>query len=193
LGRPFFLVAANVRFRPVADISSDVRRLLNVCQGWPANFQCASLYGMYKTVRLVCVLALSFAAGCQQSTASKEPDGFEIAGHDIGSGRYTILERMHASNGRYIVNKIVALCKLYQWGSRPPVNGPDACDLPVGRMYRTNLLDSPRAKGEPDMIVDFVPGQAGVSIQEGSGQDKTSNYLAIESISVARETTGSAN
>lgn len=154
--------------------------------------ECVSLQGMAKIGSLMCLVALSLTTGCQSSSAAKEPEGFEIVGHDVGSGRYTILERMHERDGRYLVVKIVALCKSYHLGNHPPVNGPDACDLPVGSMYRTNLVDNPHAKGEPDMSVNFTPGQDAILIQEGSGENKTSNFLAIESISVARETVGSA-
>ena len=147
---------------------------------------------MTKCVQFVCLVALSFTTACQQSNTSNGLDGLEVVRHEVATGRYAILDRMH-DNGRYVVSKIIAVCKSYQWGHHPTVNGADACDLGVGRIYRTNLLDTRRAKSDPDIIVNLSPGQDALLIQEGSGEDKTSNYLAIESISVVHETAETAN
>lgn len=148
---------------------------------------------MHKINHIIWLICVPLSAACQQPDGNSQPEGFEVVAHDVSNGRYTILERSHEDEGRYVVSKIVAQCKSFQWGSHPVVGGLDPCALVVGRIYRTNVLDQSRAKGVPDVIVTLLPGGSAIDIAEGVGNDRTSNYLDILSQTVISDVHRVAN
>jgi hypothetical protein len=115
--------------------------------------------------------ALGPTLGCQ-----KKSEGYRVVGYDGSTYRWTLL-RTGTFEGKYLTKRLTVVCTFYKWGDRPPVSGPDACHLQVGRMIVPNQFPP---EGKRDEFVDVyeMPSET-LAITEGDGSDKIEQQFKI--------------
>lgn len=101
------------------------------------------------------------------SCNKKEPEGYRVMSYDSKTHEWTILRTGWLSDGesnpsQFVRNRMVVVCncRIDMRLGRKTLDGTDACNLQVGRLYATNGLPG-------DFVRVYEPNADTLSIQEG--------------------------
>ena len=123
--------------------------------------------------RLVLVTLLVVTFCC---TKRPDPEGYRVVAYDARTHEWTIL-RTGTFDGKYLRKRLTVVCSWYKWGDHERVDGPEACDLQVGRLIIPNPFPPPEKHRE--FLDVFETSADTLSITEGVGADRVMQQFTI--------------
>jgi hypothetical protein len=124
------------------------------------------------TLAVILVFSLLSFQGCK---AKREPEGYRVVSYDGATQQWTII-RTETINGEHLRKRLIVGCLLYQKGKDDMRDGPNACELQVGRTLVPNLHPT-GVNRATYMNVEQLG--TGFYIAEGWGDDLVSQQFKI--------------
>ena len=124
-----------------------------------------------ETFVIIALLALS--AGC---TKKPEPEGYRVVSYDAVTHQWVIL-RSGTFDGKYLVKRITVVCSWYKSADHERVDGPEACNLQVGRMMIPNPFPGAGKRNEFLDVAEWASER--LTIVEGAGVGRVEQQFDI--------------
>jgi hypothetical protein len=102
------------------------------------------------------------------------PEGYRVISFDNNTKQWTII-RSGTFDGEYRIKRLIAECEFYKWGNHDPVEGPDACNLQVGRV----IVPNPFSQDRKQFVDVYEMSTNKLSITEGDGDDRVSQQFVV--------------
>jgi hypothetical protein len=124
------------------------------------------------------LIITTMMAGAAVAQPQPTSEGYRVMAYDGRAHQYTI-HRNGTVDGKYMVKKIVMICKLYQVGNYQPVTDATICELPIGKFY-----PSYRPREEKGGFLLISEQNDRFSITEGIGAHRILQSFTVLSIEV---------
>jgi hypothetical protein len=124
------------------------------------------------------LIITTIMAGVTVAQPQPTSEGYRVRAYDGRTHQYTI-HRDVTFDGKYMVKKIVMICKLYQIGNYQPVTDATVCELPIGKFYPSH-----RPREEKGGFLLISEQNDRLSITEGIGANRILQSFTVLSIEV---------
>ena len=133
---------------------------------------------MAKTIwfRIIWLLSLVATAAWFYLRPTASPEGLLVLSHDTTTKQWTFIRSMHVDN-KLQKKRITAVCSFYGWGSRELSDGPDACDLLVGRFIQSRIFANVNHERGGHLYI-FEDSDT-LTVTEGDGDDRVMQQFRI--------------
>ena len=140
------------------------------------------------TLAVAASLALGLLSGCKKPQVQNREQGeYRVVSYDAAKQQWTIL-RDGTLDGTYMEKRFFVVCQSYRLGEQPPVLGPGACHLLVGRSIIPHL--APDRAHRKEFVDVFEMPNGVLSVTEGDGSDQVTQQFKILRYEVVKKQSG---